>query len=823
MTWKAKFYLTAVILAGASLLVYELPQFQTGNRTRFLIFFLVTLGTAGMKVKLPGVNSSFSVNFLLALAAVAQLSLPEVLAAGMPAMIVQSYWRAQQRPKWFQVAFGVGNTSLAYSAAFALFHAAWLESPDVGLAGRLTVAAMVQFLTNTGGVAIIVGLTENKSPRRVWKDHYFWCFPYYLMGAALVAGMTYASRWLGWFTVLTILPIAQVVYHAFRGYFGRLEDEKKHAEQMAALHLRTIQALALAIEAKDRTTHDHLQRVQVYAVETARELGLKGEQLEALQAAAVLHDIGKLAVPEHIISKPGKLTPGEFEKMKVHPIVGAEILERVNFPYPVAPIVRSHHEKWNGTGYPDGLQGEAIPIGSRILAAVDYLDALASDRQYRRALPLDEVIRMVSSESGKAFDPEVVTILVRRYREFEQKARNTRIVHELGKLSTEIRVERGEAPDAGFESPAQSCRGPASSADPSSAVASAWQEAQALYELAASVGGSLPLNDTLSFLAARVQQLVPHDTFAVYLAEKTVLKPIYVSGDDSGLFRSLSIPLGEGVAGWVAESRKPILNGNPSVEPGYLKNPGVFSRLNSALAVPIEGPERVLGVLALYHSGRDAYSWDDLRVLQIFSGKLGPELEKAFVEGSRGMAAAASPMDLPDARSLFVRLGSEIARCARDAGTLAVMVCDIDGLQRVNDRHGRLAGQEITRRAGAQLRQTCRGSDYLARVRSDEFVLVMPNLMPSVAEQRMADFERIVRQAGVAVCGESSVGLNCGCVFFPRDGASAEDLLAEAGRRASRKELGQNAARDDKARMLYLDGGSCRTTADALRGVAQPG
>src|SRR5437588_4065168 len=191
---------------------------------------------------------------------------------------------------------------------------------------------------------------------------------------------------------------------------------------MANLHLRTIEALALAIEAKDQTTHDHLQRVRVYAMEVAKELKLSRDEIEALRAATLLHDIGKLAVPEHIISKPGRLTAEEFEKMKIHPIVGAEILEEVAFPYPVVPIVRAHHERWDGSGYPCGLKGEEIPIGARILSAVDCLDALASDRQYRRALPLDEAMAKVASESGTSFDPRVIEVLAARYRELEQKA-----------------------------------------------------------------------------------------------------------------------------------------------------------------------------------------------------------------------------------------------------------------------------------------------------------------------------------------------------------------------------------------------------------------
>src|ERR1700678_3156829 len=224
-----------------------------------------------------------------------------------------------------------------------------------------------------------------------------------------------------------------------------MEDEKKHAEEMAALHLRTIEALALAIEAKDHTTHDHLQRVQSYAVEGGKDFGLDESQLEALRAAAALHDIGKLAVPEHIISKPGKLTREEFEKMKIHPVVGAEILERVRFPYEVTPIVRSHHERWDGAGYPDGLRGQRIPIGARILAAVDCLDALASNRQYRRALPMAEAMARVASDAGTAFDPNVVRALQARYRELEARAKATHVMP-APSLSVDIKITRGGTP-----------------------------------------------------------------------------------------------------------------------------------------------------------------------------------------------------------------------------------------------------------------------------------------------------------------------------------------------------------------------------------------
>ena len=271
-------------------------------------------------------------------------------------------------------------------------------------------------------------------------------------------------------------PPLYLVYRSYSLYLGRVEEQQKHILEMSRLHLRTIETLALAIDAKDDTTAAHLRRVQVYASEIGKELNLTALEMKALEAAALLHDVGKLAVPEYIISKPGKLTEEEFEKMKVHPVVGAEILERVQFPYPVVPIVRSHHEKYDGTGYPDGLAGEEIPIGARILSAVDCLDALASARQYRQAMPLEDAMRIVAEQSGKSYDPKVVAILQRRFRELELKAKAE--TNDLVKLSSNIKVERGAAPATGFAEPENETIRTAPTGDFSLAISSARREFQ---------------------------------------------------------------------------------------------------------------------------------------------------------------------------------------------------------------------------------------------------------------------------------------------------------------------------------------------------------
>ena len=414
LTLGAKVFISLVVVAGTCVLLYGAIRPTSKNIAQFICYLLIAILAARLKVRLPGITGTMSVNFLFILLGVLELGFAETLALATGAILVQCFYR--DRPSPLQVTFNLSASAISIAIAYSVYHLAISGAQVKSHPLLLGLAAISYFAANTGSIAAVIALTEHRSIRSLWVECYFWSFPYYLVGAAFAGMIGWFNREFGWETSLLIVPIIYLIYRSYRLYLGKLEDEKRHVEEMATLHLRTIEALALAIEAKDHTTHDHLQRVRVYAIEVAKELGVTAGEMEALHAAALLHDIGKLAVPEHIISKPGRLTPEEFEKMKIHPLVGAEILERVRFPYPVVPIVRAHHEKWDGSGYPFGLKGEEIPIGARILSSVDFLDAMASDRQYRRALPLEEVMKRLSAESGKSFDPKVVSVLERRYK-----------------------------------------------------------------------------------------------------------------------------------------------------------------------------------------------------------------------------------------------------------------------------------------------------------------------------------------------------------------------------------------------------------------------
>jgi len=562
----------------------------------------------------------------------------------------------------------------------------------------------------------------------------------------------------------------------------RLRVAKKHAEEIAALHVRTIEAMALAIEAKDATTYDHLRRMPLVAMTVAKQLGLTEEEKKALHAAALLHDIGKLGVPEHILNKPGRLTPEEFERMKVHPMVGAEILERVQFPYEVVPIVRSHHEKWDGSGYPDGLKAEEIPLGARILAAVDCLDALTSDRQYRPALPFSEAMAMIQDEAGKTFDRNVVDALSSTHRDVHQVL-STPATENERKLWKKPKVVEGVAPGAGFQISAHEI----STADPVDfldAIASAREEGQMLFELSQALGNSLSLKETLSVVAVRLKRLIPHDTIAVFICKDNELVPEYVFGESFSDFASLRLPMGEGLCGWVAENRQPIVNGNPSVEPGFLKDVNRPPALLSALAVPLEGVAGTVGVLGLYQRQRDAFTGDHLRILLAISAKLGFSIENALkfqtVENS---ATTDYLTGLPNARSLFLHLDSELARSKRAQAPLAVVVCDLDGFKQINDRFGHLVGNEVLRSVASGLKETCREYDYVARMGGDEFVVIMPGFDAAAIKEKSLLFQSIAMEAGVQVCKEPLLSLSAGIAMYPHDGRDAEQLLAEADHR----------------------------------------
>ena len=780
MPLPARAYWLLVVITGWSCFILSVAgwQIRRENALRLAAFAVAAIIASGMKIRLPGIFGTLSMNYIVIIVALEELSVGAAVSVGIVSTLAQCFIHAETRPKWFQVLFNAAGIPLPVVAA----HIA-LTSPQIARLDHtgyisLLSASVVYFIVNTITVAGIISCAERKSLFETWRNSYLWTSPQYLVGGAIAAATHFLSTYWGWPALLMAAPPLYLVYRSYTLYLGRIEEQQKHILEMSQLHLRTIETLALAIDAKDDTTAAHLRRVQIYASELGRELNLSPLEMSALEAAALLHDVGKLAVPEYIISKPGKLTEEEFEKMKVHPVVGAEILERVHFPYPVVPIVRSHHEKWDGTGYPDGLAGEQIPIGARILSAVDCLDALASQRQYRPAMPLEDAMRIVVEQSGKSYDPRVVAVLQTRFRDLELKAKAESI--ETFKLSSNVKIERGKAPATGFAESAPETAIATQTADFSLAISNARREFQLLIEVTNDLGNSLSLDETLALLAVRVGKIVEHDAIGIYLLQNDKLSPRYVKGESFRLFSSLNIPAGQGLSGWVAENNLPILNGNPAVEPGYLNDPRLVTPLRSAISVPLRSNDRTVGVLTLYSLRAAAFNADHRRILLAIAPKAGHAIDNSLrFESATNAADTDELTGLVNARYLFGHLQQEVARNSRSGGAFAVALLDLDGFKSANDRFGHLAGNRILQSVAAGLRQNCRAGDVVARLGGDEFVVVMPDAERGV-DATLARMQATIR---TLTADAAEITFSAGVARYPEDGVDAEALLEKADER----------------------------------------
>jgi diguanylate cyclase (GGDEF)-like protein/putative nucleotidyltransferase with HDIG domain len=782
MSVKARAYWWLIVLPGVSfyLLALSSLEFHNADLRRVSLYVFAAIVASGLKIRLPGILVTLSMNYVVIIAALLNLSVGAGLIVAIASALGQCCIGPNWKPRWFQIVFNASAMALPVLAAESALRSDLLSLADPSGCLSLMVASLAYFLMNTIIVAGIISVTSGKGLFHLWRESYLWTSAQYLVGGGIAGALHFLQLYMGWRALIIVVPPLYLVYRSYSIYLGRVEEQQKHIVEMAELHLRTIETLALAIDAKDDTTAAHLRRVQVYASEIGKELGISDIEMRALEAAALLHDVGKLAVPEYIISKPGKLTPDEFEKMKVHPVVGAEILERVHFPYPVVPIVRSHHEKYDGTGYPDGLAGDDIPIGARILSVVDCLDALASNRQYRAALPLEDAMEIVRNESGKSFDPRVVAILERRFRELERKAKADSA--DCFRLSSNVKVERGLAPATGLAQPASDTEQPAPN-NFSLAISGARREFRLLIEVANDLGSSLSLEETLALLAVRLGKIIDHDAIAFYLLQDDKLVPRFVKGESFRLFSSLEIPVGKGLSGWVAENNVPLVNGNPAVEPGYLDDPRLVTPLRSAISVPLRARDRVVGVVTLYHLQPEAFSADHRRILMAISPKAGLAIENSLCfERAINAADTDQLTGLRNSRSLFNHLEQEVASSSRRNGSFAVIVLDLDGFKKANDDYGHLAGNRVLQAVATALRAHCRAGDFIARLGGDEFVVIMPEAGHCLAEV-LAKLHDIGGWISSDSGCEARVSMSVGVSSYPEDGADAETLLEKADER----------------------------------------
>jgi diguanylate cyclase (GGDEF)-like protein/putative nucleotidyltransferase with HDIG domain len=777
---KTKAYVLGVILVGIvaviasvySLITDPIPQIH-----QWFLLAALTLISGSATVRLPSIPATISISEVFVFTSVLLFGTSAGTITVALDALVMSFWLAKKQNEIQRVLFNVSGTAAACWAGSQVFF--WISGLLPLIEGTATLPeivpglmlfAIVYFLLNSWIITIAISLESGDSPLHIWRDNFIWLSLNYFFGASVAALLVVVTDSVDLTVLSVIVPLLLALYFTFRFLMARIEDANRHLSQVNAIHLSTIETLAMAIDAKDQITHGHIRRVQAYSVALARELGVTDEaQIRAIEAASLLHDLGKLAVPEYILNKPGALTAAEFEKMKLHASVGADILSSIDFPYPVVPIVRHHHEQWDGLGYPDGLKGSDIPIGARILAVVDCFDALTSDRPYRPRLSESEATQILRDRRTTMYDPLVVDAFLRIHREL------------LGRVLLPSRSGALHAIANAAQPPST-----ATGLSPYDNISASAEETLTLYDLAGGLAGQLCLSDTADVIAKHLRRIMPSSACVFYLYESDTdeLLAAYATGEDSGAFTGIRVPLGQRLTGWVGANRQTIVNSDPLLDLGEVAR-SMKPRPRSCLSTPLVCDGNLVGVLTLYCTTENAYSEDHRRIVELVARQVSRAVRSsAEFERIRTNVLTDGLTGLPNVAHLRQFVEAEI-RSEKGVGpSLAIVFIDIQGLRAINQTFGRDAGDAVLSRVAELTRRSLRGADILFRYGSDEFVVLLTQTDALTARAISERISSAIRSCSVALGGRTvDAAVSIAVAAAPADGAALDELVSVAKRR----------------------------------------
>jgi len=777
----ARVYVGAVALLGGAAIAHSLYALYVNPiGWNWFVLGILTLISGSATVKLPSVSATISISETFVITSVLLFGpAAGTLTVALDALVI-SFWLARRGHPFYRIVFNVSALPASLWIGAHFFYWIWRVEPlstittpiQIGaLLWPLVLFTVVYFLLNSWLIAFAISLEKRLSPLRIWKDNFAWLSLNYFGGASVAALLVTYTRNIDLAYLAFVLPLLAVLYFTFAMSMGRVEDANRHLSELNTLYMSTIETLAMAIDAKDQITHGHIRRVQHYATGLARALGVNDQvQIKAIEAASLLHDMGKLAVPEYILNKPGRLTPAEFDKMKLHASVGADILSAIDFPYPVVPIVRHHHESWDGTGYPDGLRGSEIPLGARILSVVDCFDALTSDRPYRPRLSDPEAITILRERRGLMYDPLIVDTFI----DVHLQIAPTSISQNLKEGISAISPGLSKQTEAG------------SSGSRLEDIASSTEEMLVLYDLAQNLTGHLDLSDAADVISKHLRRIVPCSTCVFYIYDVAVdeLYAAHAAGENAGHFTGLRIPRGQRLTGWVAANKQTILNSDPVLDLGEVAR-AMKPRLRSCLSTPLLIDSELIGVLTLYSTHRDAFTEDHRRVVEVVARQVSRTVRHAVdFDHNRSASLRDQLTELPNLQHLRRFAASELSGDG-SASSLSIILVDLDSLKSINRRDGRAAGDQALGKVADAIRKVLRGADVLFRYGSDEFVVLLTQTdveAAALVAKRIG--EKLDEQnSSTGNPDNERVSVTLGVATAPSDGVTVETLIEAARRR----------------------------------------
>jgi len=620
-----KIYLWTVIGAGVTVVLGSISQLhQQAIGNQWYVLAALTLVSGSATVRLPSTLASISISETFVFTGVLLYG----PAAGTVIValdgLVGSYWIAKRHGELHRPLFNMSAPALsAWCSAHLFFTVAGISpltqqaSPVAAILPALVLFALTYFGINSWLIAFVIALQKRLNPIKVWKSSFGWLSLNYFGGASVAFLLVGYNRTISLGYVGAIIPLLLVLYFTFKAATGRVEDADRHVEQLNRLYLSTIETLAMAIDAKDQVTHGHIRRVQQHAIGLARFVGVHDEKLlKAIEAAALLHDMGKLAVPEYILNKPGKLTEAEFEKMKLHASIGADILSAIEFPYPVVPIVRHHHENWDGTGYPTGIKGTDIPIGARILSVVDCFDALTSDRPYRPRLSDIDALAILEHRRGSMYDPLIVDAFVSMHAAGQHQslhpAQSSQLINRIADSSRPITADENMVT--------------------LDKITASSDEMLSVYHLTGALAGQGSVSETADVIAKHLRRLIPSSLSVLYLYDPSSdeLEAKHAVGEGAALVQGLRITLGQRLSGWVAANRQTIANSDALLDLGDTARASTL-RLKSCISTPLVANDVLIGTLTLYSIESRAFDDEHRRVIEAVAPQVAKTLARANV------------------------------------------------------------------------------------------------------------------------------------------------------------------------------------------------
>jgi diguanylate cyclase (GGDEF)-like protein/putative nucleotidyltransferase with HDIG domain len=789
LTKAGRLYVAAVATAGTGVVLHSLYlMMQQPVRVQWFVLAGLTLLSGSFTVRIPTVPARLSVSETFVFAAVLLFGPAAATVIVVLDSLIISYWRRKRTKSAAHVFFNMAAPAVAIWAAAHAFY--WMAGvrplseeprPILSLALPLLALAILYFVLNSWLIAWAVAFEKRLSAFKIWRESFLWLSLNYFSGASAAALLLpYLQSDDSEFVrvIVVLLPLLLVSYLTFKTALGRVDDANRHLGELNRLYLSTIETLAMAIDAKDQITHGHIRRVQQYAVGLAKKLGMQdAAQISAIEAASLLHDMGKLAVPEYILNKPGPLTPAEFEKMKLHASVGADILSAIDFPYPVVPIVRHHHENWDGSGYPQGLKGSEIPIGARILSVVDCFDALTSDRPYRPRLSDSEAIRVLLERRGTMYDPLIVDTFIQVHSEISPQHVASSDLAKDG-LSA---ITRGSITETAM---------PTSGARLDDITAST-EEMLVLYDLARGLTGQVELADAADVISKHLRRIVPASTVVFYLydSDRDELVAAHAFGDNTAHFSDLRIPRGQRLTGWVAANRQTILNSDPTLDLGEVARV-LRPPLRSCLSTPLQLEKALVGVLTVYSTHRDAFTEDHRRIVEVIARQVSKTVKHGIdVERYRIATFRDRLTGLPNLQHLERFIASETALGI--GGTpLSIIFIDIQSLRSTGGRlvrgaSGPAAADQILANAADAIRRALRGADVLFRYGDHEFVVLLTQTTRETAQAVMKRIEARLHESDRLGTDEAA-GAIMGVASLPDDGTTLAELVQAARRREER-------------------------------------